>query len=331
VQFLNLKEKSHMSEQKVLVFGNGFVASLLRDSAHLGFEVIVSTADVLDEQALAAEFRAHAPDVVINTAAKTNIDWCESHRDLTFNVNVLGSDAVARHCVDAGAYLVHFSSGCMQESRGPEDVKHEQDALNPRCFYAWTKAWAEQLISDRCEQGGLRALFVRPRLLLSSRLSNRNSILKLFTYSRFIDIAQSATIAEDLVDAVWTLTAKRAVGACNVANPGLISPWDVAGMLQDVIDPDFRPTKIDVDELNAFTHVRRIRTVLSTQRLRGHGIELPDIKVGVRGVLSALKPQLESEQGRRVLALTERDTKQKLRQRGPVVPRVPGYAEQHAP
>jgi dTDP-4-dehydrorhamnose reductase len=319
-----------MSEQKVLVFGNGFVASLLRDSAHLGFDVTVSSADVLDEAALSAEFRACSPDVVINTAAKTNIDWCESHRDLTFNVNVLGSDAVARHCAKARAYLVHFSSGCMQESRGPEDVKSEQDLLEPRCFYAWTKAWAEQLVSARCEQDGLKALFVRPRLLLSSRLSNRNSILKLLTYSRFIDIAQSATIAEDMVDAVWALTTARAVGAYNVANPGLISPWDIAGLLQELIDPGLRPTKIDVDELNAFTRVRRIRTVLSTQRLKEHRIELPDIKLGVRGVLSSLKTQLATEHGRHILALTQRDTKQKLHPRAASELRAPGHIQQQA-
>jgi len=319
-----------MSDQKVLVFGNGFVASLLRDSAHLGFDVSISSADVLDEAALTAEFRAHAPDVVINTAAKTNIDWCEKHRDLTFNVNVLGSDAVARHCAATGAYLVQFSSGCMQESRGPDDIKREQDPLHPRCFYAWTKVWAEHLISDRCERDGLQALFVRPRLLLSSRLSSRNSLLKLLTYSRFIDVAQSATIAEDLVDAVWRLTSERVVGACNVANPGLISPWQVAGMLKEIIDPDFRPTKIDVDELNALTSVRRIRTVLSTERLSEHGIELPHVEVAVRGVLTALKPQLATTEGRRILALTERDTKQKLRPHGTVDRRAPGYAQQNA-
>jgi len=302
-----------MFDKKVLIFGNGFVASLLRDSAHLGFEVAVSTADVLDDSALAAAFREHAPDVVINTAAKTNIDWCESHRDVAFNVNVLGSDAVARHCSAAGAYLVQFSSGCMQESRGPDDVKREQDPLHPRCFYAWTKAWAEHLISDRSERDGLRALFVRPRLLISSRLSNRNSILKLLTYSRFIDVPQSATIAEDMVDVVWRLIAADAVGPYNVANPGLISPWDIAKLLKELVDPDLRPTQIDVAELNAFTHVRRIRTVLSTERLKEHRIELPDIKFGVRGVLMALKDQLASDEGRQVLALTQRDTNQKLR------------------
>ena len=299
--------------QKALVFGNGFVASLLDESEHPGFDVKISTADVLDESRVEAEFREYAPDVVINTAAKTNIDWCESHRDLTFRVNVLGSDTIAKHCARSGAYLVQFSSGCLQESRGPDDVKREQDAINPLCFYAWTKAWAEHLISDRCEREGLRAAFIRPRLLLSSRLSNRNSILKLMTYSRFIDIAQSATIAEDMAEVVWKLVTQRAIGAYNVANPGLISPWEIAGMLKETIDPEFDPVKIQVEELNALTQVRRIRSVLSTERLRERQIELPEIKAGLRRVLLGLKTRIATEQGRNVLALTRRDTRAKLR------------------
>jgi UDP-glucose 4,6-dehydratase len=285
-----------MSKEKVLIFGNGFVASLLAESGDPRFDVVISEANVLDEAALRAAFEEHRPDVVVNTAAKTNIDWCESHRDVTFQVNVLGSDNVAKFCAEAGAYLVQFSSGCLQESRDPDDMKRESDAINPLCFYAWTKAWAEHLISDRCARDGLRALFIRPRLLISSRLSSRNSILKLLTYSRFIDVAQSATIAEDMVSALWELVAQRAVGAYNVANPGLISPWE-----------------IPVDDLNAFTRVRRIRTVLSTDRLRERDIELPDIKEGLRNVLLALKPKIGTTQGRTVLAETQRDTQAKLR------------------
>jgi dTDP-4-dehydrorhamnose reductase len=302
-----------MSKEKVLIFGNGFVASLLADSGDPRFEVVISGANVLDEGALRAAFEEHRPDIVVNTAAKTNIDWCESHRDLTFQVNVLGSDNVAKFCAQSDAYLVQFSSGCLQESRDPNDMKRESDAISPLCFYAWTKAWAEHLISDRCERDGLRALFIRPRLLMSSRLSSRNSILKLLTYSRFVDVAQSATIAEDMVSALWELVAQRAVGAYNVANPGLISPWEIAGMLRETIAPDLAPIKIPVDDLNAFTRVRRIRTVLSTDRLRERDIELPEIKTGLRNVLLALKTKIGTAQGRTVLAETRRDTQAKLR------------------
>ena len=82
-----------MSKERVLVFGNGFVASLLAESEDPRFDVVISKANVLDEAALRAAFEQHRPEVVVNTAAKTNIDWCESHRDITVQVNVRSSAA----------------------------------------------------------------------------------------------------------------------------------------------------------------------------------------------------------------------------------------------
>ena len=300
-----------MSISKILVFGNGFVASLLRES-QTGYDLKVSSVDVRDESALRVAFQEHAPDAVINTAAKTNIDWCENNKQHTFEVNTLGADRVAKLCAEHSVYLVQLSSGCLQESRGPEDVKSEDDPINPLCFYAWTKAWAEQLIQDRVSREGLRALIIRPRLLVSARLSNRNSLLKLLTYSRFVDISQSATIAEDMIEVIEALIARRATGVYNVANPGLISPWDIAQMLRETLDPDFEPAKIQLEELNAFTQVRRIRSVLSVDRLRQSEIVLRDIRVGVNSILGELRDKSSSQEWDSVLALTHRETKAKL-------------------
>jgi len=224
----------------------------------------------------------------------------------------LGADRVAKLCAEHSVYLVQLSSGCLQESRGPEDVKREDDPINPLCFYAWTKAWAEQLIQDRVGREGLRALIIRPRLLVSARLSNRNSLLKLLTYSRFVDISQSATIAEDMIEVIDELIARRATGVYNVANPGLISPWDIAQMLRETLDPDFEPAKIQLEELNTFTQVRRIRSVLSVDRLLKSEIVLRDIRVGVRCILRELRDKCSSQEWNSVLALTYRETKAKL-------------------
>lgn len=300
-----------MPISRILVFGNGFVASLMRES-HTGDELKVSHVDVRDESALRVAFEEHAPDAVINTAAKTNIDWCESNKQHCFEVNTLGADRVAKLCAERSVYFVQLSSGCLQESRGPDDAKREDDPIDPLCFYAWTKAWAEQLIQDRVSREGLRALIIRPRLLVSARLSNRNSLLKLLTYSRFVDISQSATIAEDMIEVILELIARRATGVYNVANPGLISPWDIAQMLRETLDPHFEATKIQLEELNTMTQVRRIRSVLSVDRLRQSDIVLRDIRVGVSSILNELRDKSRSQEWNSVLALTHRETKAKL-------------------
>ena len=108
------------------------------------------------------------------------------------------------------------------------------------------------------------------------------------------------------------LIARRATGVYNVANPGLISPWDIAQMLRETLAPDFEPAKIQLEELNTFTQVRRIRSVLNVDRLRQFDIVLRDIRVGVSSILSELRDKSSSQEWNSVLALTHRETKAKL-------------------
>jgi len=51
---------------------------------------------------------------------------------------------------------------------------------------------------------------------------------------------------------------------------------------------------------------------------------------GVRGVLTAIAGQLETEEGRRILALTERDTKKKLKKQVPAQRRATRDAQPDA-
>ena len=50
------------------------------------------------------------PDVVINCAAFTNVDGCESNKDLAFKVNALGARNLAMVCEEIGAKLVQVST-----------------------------------------------------------------------------------------------------------------------------------------------------------------------------------------------------------------------------
>src|SRR6266487_5207280 len=49
-------------------------------------------------------------DVVINAAAFTNVDRCETERDLAFLVNAEAPGILAKICGDKGAKLIHFST-----------------------------------------------------------------------------------------------------------------------------------------------------------------------------------------------------------------------------
>jgi dTDP-4-dehydrorhamnose reductase len=82
-------------------------------------------------------------DVVINAAAFTNVDRCETERDLAFLVNAEAPGILAKICGDKGAKLIHFSTDYVfdGEKRAPYT---EEDEANPISIYGESKLAGEK-------------------------------------------------------------------------------------------------------------------------------------------------------------------------------------------
>lgn len=302
-----------MQPRSILIFGHGQLGAFYRDyfSAR-GVTVVAPDVDIRDAAGVRMMVHNAKPDVVINVAAKTNIDWCEQNKLMAFDINTLGAANIGAACAEQGVYLVHLSSGCVQESKTRDEVWCEEDPVAPLCFYSWTKVWAENLLNDLARRHGLKALILRPRQLLSAMVSPRNAVTKLLTYRTFIDTANSCTIVEDLMRVTEALIAQDATGTYNVVNPGIITPYEIALLLREVIKPDMVIEKISKDVLNAMTLAKRVDCVLSGEKLAGLGIMLKDIHERLREILYQFKERLQTDEGRAALARTSEETSRKL-------------------
>ena len=69
--------------------------------------VDVDELDITDREATINYIRRHQPDTVINCAAFTNVDGCETSRDAAFKVNALGPRNLALACEKVNARLIH--------------------------------------------------------------------------------------------------------------------------------------------------------------------------------------------------------------------------------
>lgn len=302
-----------MTPSHIVIFGRGQLGQFFQEYyTDKGVAVETPVLDIRDRAAVAAALDTAHPDLVINTAAKTNIDWCEQNKMECFDINTLGAATVAAACAERGIYLVHLSSGCVQESKTKDEVWNEDDPVSPLCFYAWTKVWAENLVHDYAKRHALKALVLRPRQLLSSKVSTRNAVTKLLTYSRFIDTANSCTIIEDLMRVTDALVRRDAVGTYNVVNPGIITPYEIALLLKEVVKPDMQCVRIEKEELNRMTLAKRVDAVLSTAKLNALGIVLPEIHQRLREILGQFKARLAAEGGQEIFKKTETETQHKL-------------------
>lgn len=82
-------------------------------------------------------------DVLINAAAFTNVDLCETERDRAFRINAEAPGVLANICSDKGAKLIHFSTDYVfdGEKRAPYT---EEDEANPISFYGESKLIGER-------------------------------------------------------------------------------------------------------------------------------------------------------------------------------------------
>jgi len=86
------------------------------------------------------------PDIIINTAAMTNVDYCEKFEKNAFDVNVTGTKNIAKIAEKLGSKLIHISTDAVFS--GSKKFYVEEDKPNPISIYGKTKLESEKIISN---------------------------------------------------------------------------------------------------------------------------------------------------------------------------------------
>lgn len=106
--------------------------------------LVRADADLEHPARVAAALEAVHPDVVVNCAADNRVDAAEDDARDAIAVNALAVAALARHCRERGALLVHVSTDYVFDGRAGRPYT-EDDAPNPLGNYARTKLAGELL------------------------------------------------------------------------------------------------------------------------------------------------------------------------------------------
>lgn len=253
---------------KIMIFGNGQMGNLyLNYFKSKKYEVKISKTDITNKNGIQKAIDEFEPTVVINTAAKTNLEWVSDNKLEAFKVNVLGADNVAQVCDDKNIFFVHLSSGCIFESKDENDIKTEDSEPNPASYYAWTKVWAEQMIQFE-KSKDFQFLILRPRQPISSEVNYKNMLVKFLTFTKFIETPNTGTVLEDLLGWTETLILKRSRGLVHVANEGWTTPLHIAELLKKYVLAELPIEKISKEELDKMTPNKRVDTVLSVDKLK---------------------------------------------------------------
>lgn len=184
--------------------------------------------DITMLKPLLAAITAFQPEVIMHTAAMTDVDGCERDPELAYRVNVLGTRNVALAAQACGAALVYVSTDYV--FRGDRTEPYwEYDQPDPQSVYARTKWWGEQVVRDLLT----RFYIVRvawlygdgPRNFVKTvlRLASERPVLRMVT-----DEVGSPTYARDVAHALARLVCIPAYGIYHLPNAGVCSRYEWA-------------------------------------------------------------------------------------------------------
>ena len=187
-----------------------------------------SRLDLADRDAVEQVLGTVLPDAVVNCAAYTDVDGCESDPDRAMRVNALGVRHLAVACARVGAHVVHVSTDYVfsGDKDGPYD---EWDTPAPRSAYGRSKLGGE---AEVARHAGSWAL-VRTSWVFGRR--GRNFVDTIVGRARegqplrvVTDQRGCPTYAPDLAGVLARLAVERRVGIYHVTNEGACTWHELA-------------------------------------------------------------------------------------------------------
>ena len=245
-------------------------------------------ADIRDPQQVLAAVQRTRPEWIVLAAAYTDVDGCESNRELAFAVNCSGAVNVAQAAKNNGSRLLFLSTDYVFDglSTAPYETGHPRA---PQSAYGKSKADAEeqlsQLLPDCC--------IVRTSWLFGvGGKCFPDTILKLAETRSEIDVVDDQrgrpTYAPDLAHAVIQLCRKDATGIVHVTNSGDCTWFEFAReIIRDAgLNTVVRPT---TSEKFVRPAKRPQYSVLSAKSRSQYGIDMPHWQESLRAYLSERK------------------------------------------
>ncbi len=184
--------------------------------------------DITDRQAVLSYVGECKPDVIINCAAYTNVDGCETHRDEAYRVNATGPRNLAMAAERAGAKLLHVSTDYVFDGTQAEP-RREYDLPNPVSVYGKTKLAGEEFARRFCS----RAFIVRTAWLYGYEGKNFvKTMLRLGREKGIVTVVNdqigNPTNAVDLAYHILKIAATEEYGTYHCTGNGACSWYDFA-------------------------------------------------------------------------------------------------------
>lgn len=206
---------------------------------------LFATIDITDRQALRSIFEETHPDIVINTAALSAIDYCETHREEADAVNTLAVKHMAELCAQQGSRFIHLSTDYVFGGNS-QRLYTEEDLPAPVNYYGMSKWRSEQYVQALCSDYAIARIVVvygKPLPgqhgnivdLVAQRLKDKETIRVVS------DQWRTPTYVGDVSTGIGRLTTHNASGIYHICGNECLTIADVARRTAKVLELDSTP------------------------------------------------------------------------------------------
>jgi len=210
---------------KVIVTGaGGLVGRAMVSTLAAGGEVVAgfdhAALDIAHDSSVARAFQVERPEVVINCAAWTNVDGCESDRERATQTNARGPELLALACERIGALFITISTDYVFDG-SKEGFYTQRDQPRPLSVYGWSKLEGER----RAQAAWANTIVVRSGYIFGPGGTNFLSVLlpmlrrgeRLKAISNMVG---TPTYGPDLAGRIYQLARLQLPGIFHVVNAG---------------------------------------------------------------------------------------------------------------
>ena len=241
-------------------------------------------ADIRDPQQVGKAIESSHPDSIVLAAAYTDVDGCETNRELAFAVNRDGAANVARAAAQHNSRLLFLSTDYVFDGMKTSPYEVE-DLRSPQSIYGRSKTEAEMQLENILPN----CCIVRTSWLFGvGGKCFPETILGLAASRPAIDVVDdqrgAPTYAPDLARAIIQLCCKQAKGIVHVTNRGECTWFEFARAIVSAagLKTIIHPTTTDKFPRPA---KRPKYSVLSASSLNHYGVGMPDWQDALRRYL----------------------------------------------
>lgn len=239
---------------KILVTGaNGMLGTDLCEV--LKDEDLIATShedlDITDLDMIRSKFKEYMPDIIINCAAMTNVDACETEKDLAYNLNAEGPKNLAIATKEIGGTLIHISTDYVFKGDKHRPLV-EDDEIGPDSIYGKSKLQGEENIENILD----KYFILRTAWLYG--VHGPNFIKKMLELSQNHDTLTvvndqegSPTFTKDLSLAIKEIIHSDKYGVYHVTNSGNTTWYEFSKLIFKKKDIDVNVKPVSSEEFAA--------------------------------------------------------------------------------